>query len=77
MTGPAVCARSDMKGGEEMKFSDFFLPKIARSDPNVRITAVEGEENVELLKKVVENDSDPRVIEAAQKRIAALSESVA
>jgi hypothetical protein len=66
-----------MKGGEEMKFSDFFLPKIARSDPNVRITAVEGEENVELLKKVVENDSDPRVIEAAQKRIAALSESVA
>jgi hypothetical protein len=65
-----------MKGGEEMKFSDFFLPRIARSDPNVRITAVEGEENVELLKKVVENDSDPRVVMAAQKRISALSEAV-
>ena len=60
-----------------MKFSDFFLPKIARSDPNVRITAVEGEENVELLKKVAENDSDPHVVKAARKRIAALSEAVA
>jgi hypothetical protein len=43
----------------------------------VRITAVKGEENVELLKKVVENDSDPRVVTAAQKRIAALGEAVA
>jgi hypothetical protein len=43
----------------------------------VRITAVEGEENVELLKKVAENDSDPRVVKAARKRIAALSEAVA
>jgi hypothetical protein len=60
-----------------MKFRDIFLPKIARSDPKVRISAVEGEENVELLKKVAENDSDPRVVKAAQKRIAALSEAVA
>jgi hypothetical protein len=66
-----------MKGGEEMKFRDFFLPKIAHSDPIVRITAVEGEENVELLKKVIDNDSDPRVVKAAQKRIAALGEAVA
>lgn len=57
-----------------MKFRDFFLPKIARSDPGVRITAVEDEENVELLKKVAENDSDPRVVKAARKRIETLSE---
>ncbi len=60
-----------------MKFRDIFLPKIARSDPEVRISAVEGEENVELLKKVAENDSDPRVVKAARKRIAVLSEAVA
>ncbi len=60
-----------------MKFRDIFLPKIARSDPEVRISAVEGEENVELLKKVAEKDSDPRVVKAARKRIAALSEAVA
>jgi hypothetical protein len=30
-----------------------------------------------LLKKVVENDSDPRVIKAARKRIAVLSEATA
>lgn len=60
-----------------MKFSDFFLPKIARSDPEVRIKAIQTEENIELLKKVTENDSDPRVVKAAQKRIEALGEPVA
>lgn len=35
-----------------MKFSDFFLPKIARSDPEVRKKAVRIERNVAILKKV-------------------------
>ena len=60
-----------------MKFRDFFLPKIAHSNPEVRIDAIKTEENVELLKKVAENDSDPQVVQAAQKRIAALGAPVA
>lgn len=56
-----------------MKFSDLFLPKIARSDPEVRIKAVQRESNVELLRKVTENDSDPRVVKTARKRIQALA----
>ena len=55
-----------------MKFRDLFLPKIARSNPEVRIEAVKSEENIELLKKVTQNDSDPRVVKAAQKRIETL-----
>lgn len=60
-----------------MKFRDLFLPKIAHSNPEVRIKAVDSEENAELLKKVKENDSDPRVVKAAQKRLEALGEPVA
>ena len=52
-----------------MKFRDLFLPKIARSDPEVRKEAVLQEVNVELLKQVIRNDSDPDVIEAARSRI--------
>ncbi len=52
-----------------MKFSDIFLPKIARSDPEVRKKAVENESNVELLKQVVEKDSDSGVRELAKNRI--------
>lgn len=59
-----------------MKFRDLFLPKIAHSDPKVRIDAIESEENVELLKKVAENDSDPRVVKAAHRRIETLGEPV-
>ena len=59
-----------------MKFRDLFLPKIARSDPKVRIDAIESEENVELLKKVADNDTDPRVVKAAQKRNESLGEPV-
>ena len=44
-----------------MKFRDLFLPKIARSDPKVRKEAVLEETNVELLAKVIENDSDKEV----------------
>jgi hypothetical protein len=60
-----------------MKLSDLFLPKIARSDPKVRIEAIKSEENIELLKKVAENDSDPQVMIVARKRIEELSNTVA
>ena len=60
-----------------MKFRDLFLPKIAHSKPEVRIEAIKTEENVELLKKVTQNDSDSRVVKAAQKRIEELGEPVA
>ena len=56
-----------------MKFSDLFLPKIARSDPKVRRQAVAQENNPDLLKKVVKNDSDPDVRQAAQKRLKELN----
>jgi hypothetical protein len=59
-----------------MKFRDFFLPKIAHSNPEVRIAAIETEENVELLKKVIENDSDQGVVKAAKKRLTTLGEAV-
>lgn len=52
-----------------MKFRDLFLPKIARSDPEVRMEAVRREVNIELLKQVIQNDSDPDVIDAARSRI--------
>jgi len=52
-----------------MKFSDIFLPKIARSDPEVRKKAVANEIDVELLKKVIEKDSNPEVRDLAKKRI--------
>lgn len=52
-----------------MKFSDLFLPKIARSDPEVRKEAVRKEDNVELLRNVSKKDSDPEVRELAIKRV--------
>jgi hypothetical protein len=60
-----------------MKFRDLFLPKIAHSNAEVRIGAVENEENAELLKKVIANDDDPRVVKAAEQRLEALGEPVA
>jgi len=59
-----------------MKSRDFFLPKIAHSNPEVRIVAIKGEENIELLKNVIKIDSDQRVVEAAKSRIEELSETV-
>jgi hypothetical protein len=56
-----------------MKLKDLFLPKIARSDPNVRIDAVKGEINRELLKQVIEKDSSPEVRDAARSRLQQLS----
>ncbi len=52
-----------------MKFSDIFLPKIGRSDPEVRKEAVKTESNVELLKQVIEKDSDRGVRDLARERI--------
>lgn len=56
-----------------MKFSDFFLPKIARSDPEVRKDAVRKEKNVSLLKQVIEKDSDAEVRRLAKKQLAKLT----
>lgn len=52
-----------------MKFKDIFLPKILRSDPQIRKEAVQSEINVELLKQVIEKDLDPDVRRLAQERI--------
>ena len=60
-----------------MKFRDLFLPKIARSDPEIRKEAVRQEVNVELLKQVIEKDSDPEVRRLAQERIRGLRPEVA
>lgn len=56
-----------------MKFRDLFLPKLAHSDPEVRKKAVRGENNVELLKKVIQNDKDPEVRRIAQKQLKKLA----
>jgi hypothetical protein len=56
-----------------MKFRDLFLPKIARSDPNVRKNAVMAERNPEVLKGVIKNDSNKGVREAAMKRLKKLN----
>ncbi len=56
-----------------MKLRDFFLPKIARSDPEVRKQAVLQEENAELLKKVSEKDDDPEVRKLARQRMEKVS----
>jgi hypothetical protein len=60
-----------------MKFKDLFLPKIVRSDPEIRKEAVRQEINVELLKQVIEKDSDPDVRQLAEERIRALRPEVA
>lgn len=52
-----------------MKFSDLFLPKIARSDPKVRKEAVKSETNKEMLKQVLKKDNHPEVREAAKSRL--------
>lgn len=56
-----------------MKFSDFFIPKIARSDPKVREKAVLESKDVELLKRVIKNDQDEHVRLVAKQRIEELT----
>jgi hypothetical protein len=55
-----------------MKFSDFFIPKIARSDPKVREQAVMECKDKELLKRVIQNDKDEHVRQAAMQRLEVL-----
>ncbi|MGE5256767.1 MAG: hypothetical protein ACM3KE_08865 [Hyphomicrobiales bacterium] len=56
-----------------MKFSDFFIPKIARSDPEIRKQAVLECKDKELLKRVITNDKDPQVRKVAEERLQALT----
>ena len=56
-----------------MKLRDLFLPKIARSDPNVRKKAVMAERSPEVLKGVIKNDSNKEVREMAMKRLKKLN----
>ena len=56
-----------------MKFKDLFLPKIARSNPNVRKKAVLAEKNPQVLKGVIKNDSDKGVRGTAIKRLKKLN----
>ena len=57
-----------------MAFRDLFLPKIAHSNPEVRKKAVLSETDRGLLQRVIENDSDPQVVETARARLAELSQ---
>ena len=59
-----------------MKFRDLFLPKLAHSDPKVRKKAVLEEEDTQMLKKVVENDSSQEVRGAAILRLKELGANV-
>lgn len=52
-----------------MKFSDLFLPKIQRSDPESRKAAVKNSNDVNLLRQVIEKDVDPGVCREAKRRL--------
>jgi hypothetical protein len=56
-----------------MKFSDLFIPKIARSDPKIREQAVMKCKDKELLKRVIQNDKDEHVRQVAKQRLEALT----
>jgi len=58
-----------------MKFSDFFLPKIVRSDPKVRIDAVKKTSDPTLLQQVISNDKSEEVREVAAQRLKTLQET--
>jgi hypothetical protein len=51
---------------EIMKFSDFFIPKIARSDPKVREKAIIACKDKELLKRVIQHEKDENVRQVAK-----------
>jgi len=52
-----------------MKLRDFFLPKIANSNPDVRKEAVQKEQNIEILKAVAKKDEDYAVRQLAKIRL--------
>jgi hypothetical protein len=56
-----------------VKFSDIFLPKIARSDPEERKKAVINEKNASVLQQVIRKDKDPEVRKLAQKQLQKLN----
>ena len=56
-----------------MAFKDLFLPKLAHSNPEVRKKAVIQESDVALLQRVIDNDSDPEVVETARRRLVEVS----
>ena len=58
-----------------MAFKDFFLPKLAHSNPEVRKKAVQNETNTAVLQQVVKNDKDSEVVEVAKARLEALTVS--
>ena len=60
------------EGGDFDEVQDVFLPKISRSDPEVRRKAVKEEINVELLKQVMNKDADPEVRNLARERLHAI-----
>ncbi len=60
-----------------MKFSDLFLPKHVRSDPEVRKHAVEKMKDQSLLSQIAENDPDETVRDLASSRVSDLTQSKA
>ena len=56
-----------------MKLRDLFLPKLAQSNPKVRKKAVMKENDKGVLIKVIQNDSDRDVRQAARKRLQRLN----
>lgn len=69
LTHITTCIQKRKEGGIVMGFKDLFLPKIAHSNPEVRKKAVKKEDDQNLLKKVIENDSDPDVRQTAKARL--------
>ncbi len=58
-----------------MKLRDFFLPKLAHSDPAVRKEAVLSEKDAQMLEKVIEHDDSREVRQAAKMRLNELQAS--
>ena len=56
-----------------MAFRDLFLPKLAHSNPEVRKKALSKESDKALIQRVIDNDEDPSVVEAARKRLEELA----
>jgi hypothetical protein len=56
-----------------MKFSDIFLPKLARSDPEERKKGVLKEKNPAVLKQVIQKDSNPEVRKLAKQQLQKLA----
>jgi hypothetical protein len=63
---------TSVEGGGLMKFSDLFIPKIARSDPKVREKAVLECTDCDLLQRVLKNDKDEHVRQVVRQRLEAL-----